>query len=128
MSLFTFLFPSFSLLSFILVHLLHVTGFTSTASVPLPLKLTNFFLLLFFLPFLFLLCLQNLYVSSNATDTDFTVKLTDVYPNGTSMLIQDGILRMRWRDSNTTATYVHFLSFLPPCLYLSLLKLMMFHL
>lgn len=38
-----------------------------------------------------------LYVSSNATDTDFTVKLTDVYPDGTSRLIQDGIVRMRWR-------------------------------
>jgi len=40
-----------------------------------------------------------LYVSSNATDTDFTAKLVDVYPNGADMrLIQDGIVRMRWRD------------------------------
>jgi putative CocE/NonD family hydrolase len=38
-----------------------------------------------------------LYVSSNCTDTDFTVKLTDVYPNGESHLIQDGGVRMRWR-------------------------------
>eukprot|EP01104_Vermistella_antarctica_P003057 TRINITY_DN13216_c0_g1_i1.p1 TRINITY_DN13216_c0_g1~~TRINITY_DN13216_c0_g1_i1.p1 ORF type:complete len:668 (-),score=118.71 TRINITY_DN13216_c0_g1_i1:42-2045(-) len=45
----------------------------------------------------------TLFVSSNATDTDFTVKLTDVYPDGTSMLVQDGVQRMRWRD-NTTAT------------------------
>jgi len=37
-------------------------------------------------------------VSSNCTDTDFTAKLTDVYPDGTSRLIQDGIVRMRWRD------------------------------
>jgi len=37
----------------------------------------------------------RLYVSSNCPDTDFTVKLTDVYPDGKSMLICDGILRMR---------------------------------
>lgn len=43
-----------------------------------------------------------LYVSSNATDTDFTVKYTDVYPDGTSMLIQDGIIRMKWRNNNTS--------------------------
>ncbi|HVQ01820.1 MAG TPA: CocE/NonD family hydrolase [Candidatus Thermoplasmatota archaeon] len=40
----------------------------------------------------------RLYVSSNCSDTDFTVKLTDVYPDGRSMLITDGILRMRNRD------------------------------
>jgi len=39
-----------------------------------------------------------LHVSSNCTDTDFTVKITDLYPNGTSMLLQDGIARMRWRE------------------------------
>ena len=40
----------------------------------------------------------KLYVSSNCTDTDFTVKLSDVYPDGRSMLVLDGILRMRFRD------------------------------
>jgi len=40
----------------------------------------------------------TLYVSSNCPDTDFTVKLTDVYPDGRSMLICDGILRMRNRN------------------------------
>ncbi len=40
----------------------------------------------------------RLYVSSNCPDTDFTVKLTDVYPDGRSMLIADGILRMRNRN------------------------------
>jgi len=40
----------------------------------------------------------RLYVSSNCPDTDFTVKLTDVYPDGRSMLICDGILRMRNRN------------------------------
>ncbi|MHA1235959.1 MAG: CocE/NonD family hydrolase, partial [Promethearchaeota archaeon] len=29
----------------------------------------------------------NLFVSSNCTDTDFTIKLTDVYPDGRSMLV-----------------------------------------
>jgi hypothetical protein len=40
----------------------------------------------------------QLYVSSDCPDTDFTVKLTDVYPDGRSMLITDGILRMRNRN------------------------------
>eukprot|EP00670_Eutreptiella_braarudii_P002701 CAMPEP_0174297250 /NCGR_PEP_ID=MMETSP0809-20121228/50469_1 /TAXON_ID=73025 ORGANISM="Eutreptiella gymnastica-like, Strain CCMP1594" /NCGR_SAMPLE_ID=MMETSP0809 /ASSEMBLY_ACC=CAM_ASM_000658 /LENGTH=578 /DNA_ID=CAMNT_0015400915 /DNA_START=137 /DNA_END=1873 /DNA_ORIENTATION=+ len=38
-----------------------------------------------------------LFVSSNVTDTDFTAKLVDVFPNGTRLLLQDGIQRMRWR-------------------------------
>jgi len=36
------------------------------------------------------------YVSTTAVDTDFTVKVTDVYADGTSRLIQDGIVRGRW--------------------------------
>jgi putative CocE/NonD family hydrolase len=40
----------------------------------------------------------KLFVSSDCPDTDFTVKLTDVYPDGRSMLITDGILRMRNRE------------------------------
>lgn len=40
----------------------------------------------------------RLFVSSDCIDTDFTVKLTDVYPDGRSMLITDGILRMRNRN------------------------------
>jgi putative CocE/NonD family hydrolase len=43
-----------------------------------------------------------LYVTSNCTDTDFTVKVTDVFPNSTSLLVQDGIVRMRWRNGGTT--------------------------
>jgi len=39
-----------------------------------------------------------LFVSSDCPDTDFTVKLSDVYPDGRSMLITDGILRMRNRN------------------------------
>ena len=40
----------------------------------------------------------KLCVSSDCVDTDFTVKLTDVYPDGRSMIITDGILRMRNRN------------------------------
>ena len=40
----------------------------------------------------------RLFVSSDCPDTDFTVKLTDVYPDGRSMLVTDGILRMRNRN------------------------------
>jgi predicted acyl esterase len=46
----------------------------------------------------------QLYVSSNCVDTDFTVKLTDVHPDGTSALIQDGIVRMKWRDAPAVIT------------------------
>jgi len=41
---------------------------------------------------------SRLFVSSDFPDTDFTVKLSDVYPDGRSMLICDGILRMRNRN------------------------------
>lgn len=40
----------------------------------------------------------TLYVSSDAIDTDFTVKLTDVSPDGTSYLLSEGALRMRFRE------------------------------
>ncbi len=39
-----------------------------------------------------------LYVSSDARDTDFTVKLVDVHPDGTAYNIDDTILRARYRD------------------------------
>lgn len=41
----------------------------------------------------------RLFASSSATDTDFTAKLSDVYPDGRSMLICDGIIRARHRNS-----------------------------
>ncbi|UCD30258.1 MAG: CocE/NonD family hydrolase [Planctomycetota bacterium] len=40
-----------------------------------------------------------LWASSSCRDTDFTVKLTDVYPDGRSVLLQDGIIRARYRES-----------------------------
>lgn len=39
-----------------------------------------------------------LYVSSDCRDTDFTVKLLDVWPNGYSQRLCDGIVRGRFRD------------------------------
>jgi putative CocE/NonD family hydrolase len=40
-----------------------------------------------------------LYASSTATDTDFTAKLVDVFPDGTARNLTDGLLRVRYRDS-----------------------------
>ena len=40
----------------------------------------------------------TLYVSSSAADTDFTAKLVDVYPDGRAFNIQEGALRMRYRE------------------------------
>ncbi|MGH7495207.1 MAG: CocE/NonD family hydrolase [bacterium] len=41
----------------------------------------------------------KLWFSSSARDTDFMAKLTDVYPDGRSMLIADGAVRARHRIS-----------------------------
>ena len=40
-----------------------------------------------------------LYASSSAPDTDFTVKLVDVFPDGLARNLTDGILRARYRKS-----------------------------
>lgn len=40
----------------------------------------------------------TLYVSSDVRDTDFVAKLVDVYPDGTAYIVQEGILRARWRN------------------------------
>lgn len=39
----------------------------------------------------------SLFVSSSAVDTDFTLKLVDIYPDGSTYNIQDGVVRMRYR-------------------------------
>ena len=39
-----------------------------------------------------------LYVSSSVVDTDFVVKLSDVYPDGRALYLQSGFLRMRFRE------------------------------
>jgi putative CocE/NonD family hydrolase len=40
----------------------------------------------------------TLYVSSDAKDTDFTVKIIDVFPDGTAYNLDESIQRMRYRD------------------------------
>ena len=40
----------------------------------------------------------TLYVSSDAKDTDFTVKVLDVYPDGTAYNLDESIQRMRYRN------------------------------
>ena len=41
----------------------------------------------------------RLWASSTAPDTDFTAKVCDVYPDGRSMLVLDGIVRASYRNS-----------------------------
>ena len=41
----------------------------------------------------------NLFASSSAVDTDFVVKLADVYPDGMSINISEGIIRARFRNN-----------------------------
>ena len=40
----------------------------------------------------------TLYVSSDARDTDFTAKLVDVHPDGKAFFLQEGVLRVRYRE------------------------------
>lgn len=42
--------------------------------------------------------LPHLYVSSDARDTDFTVKVLDVYPDGRAFNLDETIQRMRYRE------------------------------
>ncbi|WP_119069195.1 CocE/NonD family hydrolase [Rubrobacter indicoceani] len=41
----------------------------------------------------------TLFASSSAPDTDFVVRLTDVYPDGRSIVLTDGVVRASARDS-----------------------------
>ena len=45
-----------------------------------------------------------IYASSSAEDTDFTVKLVDVYPDGRAINLLEGIQRASFRDSNENPT------------------------
>jgi predicted acyl esterase len=47
-----------------------------------------------------------LYVASSAKDTDFTGKLVDVYPDGRAFIIQEGILRARYREGFTKKVWM----------------------
>jgi putative CocE/NonD family hydrolase len=40
-----------------------------------------------------------LYASSDSVDTDFVAKLVDVYPDGSSYNMAEGIVRARYRES-----------------------------
>jgi hypothetical protein len=42
----------------------------------------------------------TLHVSTSAADTDFTVALIDVHPDGFAHLVQEGIRRLRFRESD----------------------------
>lgn len=44
----------------------------------------------------------HLQVSSDRKDTDVMARLTDVYPDGRSILMGEGVLRVRFRDGFTT--------------------------
>ena len=46
----------------------------------------------------------KLWVSSSAADTDLSVRFSDVYPDGRSFLMADGILRLRCRESVSKPT------------------------
>lgn len=43
----------------------------------------------------------RVFLSSSAVDTDLSVRLTDVYPDGSSYLMAEGMLRVRYRQSRT---------------------------
>ena len=43
-----------------------------------------------------------LFVASSACDTDFTGKLVDVFPDGRAIILTEGILRARYRNSPRT--------------------------
>src|SRR5438034_5923150 len=45
----------------------------------------------------------TLYVSSDAKDTDFTVKVLDVYPDGRAYNLDESIQRMRYRSEEHTS-------------------------
>ncbi|HVA00224.1 MAG TPA: CocE/NonD family hydrolase, partial [Terriglobia bacterium] len=49
----------------------------------------------------------ELYASSSAVDTDFTGKLVDVWPNGFAQNLTEGIIRARYRDSQTEPEFMN---------------------
>ena len=48
----------------------------------------------------------TLFVSSDVRDTDFTVKLIDVYPDGTAYNLDETILRARYREGFDTQVFM----------------------
>lgn len=49
---------------------------------------------------------MTLYASSSAVDTDFTAKLVDVEPSGYARNLTDGIIRARYRNARTAASFI----------------------
>jgi putative CocE/NonD family hydrolase len=47
-----------------------------------------------------------LHAMSSAVDTDWTVRLSDVHPDGRSINIADGIVRARYRESRTAGSLI----------------------
>ena len=50
--------------------------------------------------------MATLFVSSDAIDTDFMVKISDVYPTGEVRILQDNAARMRWREGGLEPVYM----------------------
>ncbi len=48
----------------------------------------------------------TLYVSSDAVDTDVAIRVTDVYPDGRSMLVRDGIQRLSHLEGDKTEKFI----------------------
>ena len=40
----------------------------------------------------------SIYISTDSPDTDFTLKIVDEFPDGTSYNLQDGVVRLRYRN------------------------------
>ncbi len=49
---------------------------------------------------------STLYVSSDAKDTDFTIKLIDVHPNGKAYNLDETIQRVRYREGHEVEVYM----------------------
>jgi len=49
----------------------------------------------------------NLWVSTDQVDTDFVVSFNDVYPDGSSIQLRYGVIRMRWLASPSNATLLN---------------------
>jgi putative CocE/NonD family hydrolase len=48
----------------------------------------------------------NLYVSSDSADTDVAIRVTDVYPDGRSMIVRDGIQRLSHMDGDKVEKFI----------------------
>ena len=48
----------------------------------------------------------HLFAATSVKDTDFTAKLVDVYPDGRSFTVTDGIIRARYRKSFLKSEFV----------------------